>query len=206
MVMSSDVFSKVAGMMAPSRGIIAEIVRRRSRALWLHFPALRDALSEQPLSFFIEPPPLQTLRPDNTLQQALAALAENGLDSLIVLDDQHRLTGILKAQEVANALLLSVSTPEESRRDATQVRVDELPTADPLTIASDDSSLLAASTMLDHGLSWLPVVVSKSDHRLTGTVRAERIGYWLLQELGKQTLVGGQAATVGADAKGRDVA
>jgi NADH dehydrogenase len=126
MVMSSSAFSKVAGMMAPSRGILAGLVSRRSRALWLHFPDLKDALSKQPLSSFLEPPPLRTLKPDSTLQQALTALAVNGVDFLIVLDDEQRLLGILKAEQVANALLSIVSTPEESRRDATQVRVREL--------------------------------------------------------------------------------
>jgi CBS-domain-containing membrane protein len=167
---------------------------------------LKDALSKQPLSAFLEPPPLATLKPDSTLQQALAASAENGRDFLIVLDDQRRLLGILKVEEVANALLTIVSTPEESRRDATQVRVRELMAVDPHTISSDDSSLHAASTMLEHGLSWLPVIASKNDLHLQGTVRAERIGYWLSQELGKQTLVGSPASTVGEYAKGRDVA
>ena len=196
-VMSRNVFSKIAGMMAPSRGILTEIVRRRSQALWLHLPALRDALSKQPLSSFIEPPPLQTLKPDSTLQQALATLAESGLGFLVVLDDEQRLHGVLNSADVANALILIVSTPEERRRDATQVQVRELLPADSFTISSDDSSLLAASTMLEHGLSWIPVIVSKSDRRLKGSVRAAKISYWLLQELGKQTVIGPQTATLG---------
>jgi CRP-like cAMP-binding protein len=196
-VMSRNVFSKIAGMMAPSRSILTEIVRRRSQALWLHLPALRDALSKQPLSSFIEPPPLQTLKPDSTLQQALATLAESGLGFLVVLDDEQRLHGVLNSADVANALILIVSTPEERRRDATQVQVRELLPADSFTISSDDSSLLAASTMLEHGLSWIPVIVSKSDRRLKGSVRAAKISYWLLQELGKQTVIGPQTATLG---------
>jgi CBS domain-containing protein len=68
--------------------------------------------------------------------------------------------------------------------------------ADPVTISSDDSSLLAASTMLEHGLSCIPVVVGKNDHHLKGYVRAEKISYWLLRELGEQTLIGAQTATL----------
>jgi CBS domain-containing protein len=174
--------------------------------LWLHLPALKDALSNQPLSSFIEPPPSQTLKPDSTLRQALATLAGNGLGFLIVLDDEQRLLGVLKTADVANALLLIVSTPEESRRDATQVRVRELLAADPVTISTDDSSLLAASTMLEHGLSWIPVIVSKSDRRVKGSVRTERISYWLMQELGKQTLIGAPTALLGEEEKKRTVA
>jgi len=93
------------------------------------------------------------------------------------------------------------SSPVESRRDATKVQVQELLAANPVMISSDDSALLAASTMRDHGLNCIPVVVSKSDSRLKGYVRAERIGYWLLQELGKQTLTGGQITGLSGAAK-----
>ncbi|HEV3386923.1 MAG TPA: hypothetical protein VG097_19050, partial [Gemmata sp.] len=69
-----------------------------------------------------------------------------------------------------------------------------------------DSSLLAASTMLEHGLSWIPVIVSKSDRRVKGSVRTERISYWLMQELGKQTLIGAPTALLGEEEKKRTVA
>jgi CBS-domain-containing membrane protein len=205
-VMSRNMFSEISGAMGPSRGVLAEIVARRSQALWLYLPALKDALSKQPLSSFIEPSPAHTLNPDSTLQQALVTLTESELGFLLVLDDEKCLVGVLKTADVANALLLIVSTPEESRRDATQVRVRELLAEDPLTISSDDSSLLAGSTMREHGLSWIPVIVSQSDRRLKGLVRAERITYWMLEELGKQTLLRVQTATLGEEEKKRTVA
>src|SRR5580693_2475785 len=55
MAMSREAFSKMAGTVAPSRGILAELVRRRSQALWLHFPASKEALSKVPLSSFLDP-------------------------------------------------------------------------------------------------------------------------------------------------------
>jgi CBS domain-containing protein len=89
----------------------------------------------------------------------------------------------------------------DSRRDASKVQVRELLSADPVTISSDDSSLLAATTMLEHGLSCLPVVVGKNDHHVQGYVRAEKITFWQLQKLGKETLSGAQAAALGDDEK-----
>jgi NADH dehydrogenase len=194
--MSRNVFSGLAGTMAPSRGILAELVRRRSQALWQHFPASKEALSKEPLSSFLEPLPSRTLKPDSTLDQALAVLTGNGLGFLFVLDDEHRLFGILSAADIANALVLIAATPVDRRRDASKVQVRELLSADPVTISSNDSSLLAASTMLEHRLNWLPVVVSKDDHHLQGYVRAEKVSYWLLQELGEQTLTGTQGAAL----------
>jgi CBS-domain-containing membrane protein len=187
--------------MAPSRGILAELVRRRSQALWQHFPASKEALSKEPLSSFLEPLPSRTLKPDSTLDQSLAMLIANGLGFLFVLDDQQCLCGVLSAVDIANALVLIAATPADIRRDASKVQVRELLSADPVTISLDDSSLLAASTMFEHRLSWIPVVVSKKDHHLKGYVQAEKITYWQLQKLGKQTLTGAQAAPLRDDEK-----
>ncbi len=199
MALSREALSKLAGTMAPSRGVLAELVRRRSQALWLHFPASKEALSKEPLSSFLEPVPSQTLKPDDTLEQALATLTKNGLGFLFVLDNEQCLVGVLNVTDITSALLLISSTPVESRRDATEVQVRELLSADPIMVSVDDPSLLVASTMLEHGLNCIPVVVSKHDHHLKGSVRAERIGYWMLQELGKDTLIAGQTATLGEE-------
>jgi NADH:ubiquinone reductase (H+-translocating) len=193
--MSRDLFSQVAGPIALSRGILSELVKRRSNALWLHFPAAKEALSKEPLSSFLESPPSGMLEPESTLEQALAALARNGLGFVCVLDGQRGFVGGLNIADITRALVIIASTPAECRRDASKVQVRELLSPDPVTISSDDSSLLAASTMLDHGLNWIPVLVSKTDRHLRGFVRAEKLSYWMLQELGKQTLIRAQAAT-----------
>jgi len=199
--MSRNIFSGLAGTMAPSRGILVELVKRRSQALWQHFPASKEALSKEPLSSFLEPLPSRTLKPESTLDQALAMLNANDLGFLFILDDQQRLFGVLSAIDIANALVLIVATPVDSRRDASKVQVRELLSADPVTISSDDSSLLAATTMLEHGLSCLPVVAGKNDYHLQGFVQAEKITYWQLQKLGKETLTGAPAAVVRDDEK-----
>jgi NADH dehydrogenase len=193
--MSRNVFSGLAGTMAPSRGILAELVKRRAQALWLHFPASKEALTKEPLCSFLEPLPSRTLKPESTLDQALAMLTANARGFLFILDEQQRLFGVLSTSDIANALVLIAAAPVDSRRDASKVQVRELAAADPVTISSDESSLLAASTMLEHGLNWLPVIVGKNDHHLQGFVQAEKITYWLLQELGKQTRV--ETQTIG---------
>jgi NADH:ubiquinone reductase (H+-translocating) len=193
--MSRNVFSQVAGAMAPSRGILAELVRRRSQALWQHFPASKEALSKEPLSSFIQPLPAGMLKPDSTLEQALNLLVQNGLGFVCIVDEQQSFVGAMSNADMSRALVWIASTPAECRRDASKMQVRELLSADPVMVSSDDSSLLAASTMLENGLNWIPVVVSKTDRHLKGYVRAEKLSYWLLQELGKQTLIRAQAAT-----------
>jgi NADH dehydrogenase len=192
---SRNVFSQVAGSMGPSRGILAEIVRRRFQAIWLHFPSSKEELSKEPLSSFLEPLPSRTLKPESTLDEALALLTESSLGFLFVLDDRQQLMGGLCASDLSNAVLTIASTPQEHRRDARKVKVQELLAADPVMISMDDPSLLAASTMFDHGMNWIPVVANKNDRHLKGYVRAEKISNWLLQGLGKRTLPGPHTAT-----------
>jgi hypothetical protein len=38
--------------------------------------------------------------------------------------------------------------------------------------------------------------LGKNDQHVQGYVRAEKISYWLLRELGEQTLIGAQTATL----------
>jgi NADH dehydrogenase len=185
--MSRDAFSEHAGIMSPLRNIVAESVKRRGENLWLHFPAAKDALSKEPLSTFLEPIPPATLKPDSTLEQAVALLASNGLGFLFVLDDQQRLWGISNGRDLSLAAQMIAYKQSEGPQSVKNVQLREFVSAEPVTVSSDDSGLLAASTMLEHGLTWIPVVVSKSDHHLKGYVRMEKMSYWLLQQAAHQT-------------------
>jgi CBS domain-containing protein len=144
-------------------------------------------LSKEPLSTFLEPIPPATLKPDSTLEQAVALLASNGLGFLFVLDDQQRLWGISNGRDLSLAAQMIAYKQSEGPQSVKNVQLREFVSAEPVTVSSDDSGLLAASTMLEHGLTWIPVVLSKSDHHLKGYVRMEKMSYWLLQQAAHQT-------------------
>lgn len=181
-----DAFSRHTGILSPLRNIVAESMKKRAENLWLHFPAAKDALSKEPLSTFLEPIPPLTLKPDSTLEQAVASLAGNGLGFLFVLDDQQRLCGVSNGTDLSLAAQ-TIAYKQTVAQDVKNVQLREFVSSAPVTVSSDDSGLLAASTMLEHGLTWIPVVVSKSDHHLKGYVRMEKMSYWLLQQAAHQT-------------------
>jgi NADH dehydrogenase len=185
-VMSRDAFSQHTGIMSPLRNIVAESMKQRAENLWLHFPAAKDALSKEPLSTFLEPIPSATLKPDSTLEQAVALLAGNGLGFLFVLDDQQRLWGVSNGKDLSLAAQM-MAYKQTVAQDVKNLQLREFVSSAPVTVSLDDSGLLAASTMLEHGLTWIPVVVSKSDHHLKGYVRMEKMSYWLLQQAAQQT-------------------
>lgn len=70
--------------------------------------------------------------------------------------------------------------PNAGARLHTKVR--DFMVADPVTVTANDSSLVAATTMRDHGLKWLPVVDSYDTRRLTGYLRVERMLNLVLQK------------------------
>jgi predicted transcriptional regulator len=71
----------------------------------------------------------------------------------------------------------------EARGDVTRQKLGELLLWNSPYISLDDSILVATATMLDHGVSWLPVVHSKEDLRPAGCLRGEKIGTRMIQKL-----------------------
>jgi predicted transcriptional regulator len=58
----------------------------------------------------------------------------------------------------------------------------------------DDSTLVATATMMDHGISWLPVVRSKDDLRPVGSLRGDKITYRIIQKLARTEVNRAQVA------------
>jgi NADH:ubiquinone reductase (H+-translocating) len=186
-VMSRDAFSEHAGSMAPLRDIVAESVKRRAENVWLHFPEAQNALSREPLSTFLEPVPPETLKPDSTLGQAVVLLTRSTNGRLFILDDQQCLWGVSNATDLIFAAQMIAYKQTVAREDIKNVQLGEFVSAEPVTVSSGEPGLVAATTMLEHGLTWIPVVESKSDRHLKGFVRMDQMSCWLLKQAANQT-------------------
>jgi NADH:ubiquinone reductase (H+-translocating) len=186
-VMSRDAFSEHAGTMATLRDIVAESVKRRAENVWLHFPDAKDVLSREPLSTFLEPVPAETLKPDSTLEQAVALLTRSTNGCLFILDDQQCLWGVSNGTDLTLAAQMIAYKQTVTREDVKKVKLREFVSAEPVTVSSEEPGLVAATTMMAHGLSWIPVVASKTDRHLKGFVRMDKMSYWLLQQAANQT-------------------
>jgi NADH:ubiquinone reductase (H+-translocating) len=186
-VMSRDAFSEHAGTMATLRDIVAESVKRRAENVWLHFPDAKDVLSREPLSTFLEPVPAETLKPDSTLEQAVALLTRSTNGCLFILDDQQCLWGVSNGTDLTLAAQMIAYKQTVTREDVKNVKLREFVSAEPVTVSSEEPGLVAATAMMAHGLSWIPVVASKTDRHLKGFVRMDKMSYWLLQQAANQT-------------------
>jgi predicted transcriptional regulator len=73
--------------------------------------------------------------------------------------------------------------PADVQKDVGKSKLGDLLLGNPVYVAQDDSTLVASATMLDHGISWLPVVRSKDDPRPVGCLRGEKISNRMMQKM-----------------------
>jgi NADH dehydrogenase len=191
--MNRDAFSQHVGTMAPLRDIVAKSVRQRAENLWLHYPEAKELLSREPLTTFMEPIPSATLKPASTLAEAVATLNESSDGLLFILDDEGQLWGVSSGSDLAVAAQIVAYQQGNDQQDITKLQLHECISKGSVTVSADDSSLAVVSAMLENGLSWIPVVVSKSDAKLRGYVSVDKMTYWILNQLGKQMAARAQA-------------
>lgn len=176
-VMGKRVFEQVSGSLSVLRDLVTDAVRRRSGELWASLPAARRLLAEGAVAELLEPPPERTLAPDDTLGDALELFARTGDDVACVVDANGRFQGVFRATGLFGAL-------EEGARRATPIAA--LVDAGFPRVRADDRALVAAESMRERNLKWLPVVAADGE-ALAGVVRAERLVGHVLSELPVET-------------------
>ena len=181
----SALFSQIAGTFAPFRELLAKSVLRRSGDLWHRLPLTKSLLEREPLASLLDPLPAELLRKDTSLADAIRALKESSNGELLVLDEAQRLWGTLDRNDLDQVLARIAVNPTENRGDITRSKLSEFLVQNPVYVTLDDSTLVAAATMLDHGISWLPVVQSKDNLRPVGYLRRENILDRMIERIGQ---------------------
>jgi len=180
----SDLFSQLASSSAPLRDLLLRTVTRRSGDFWRRLPLAKSLLAEETLASLLDPLPPEALRKDTTLAEAVRALNESASGELLVLDENQRLWATLDRDEFYRIIARIAATPTDTHGDVTERKLSDLLLGNPVYVSLEDSTLVASATMLDHGVSWLPVVTSKNDPRPVGCLRGARIGNRMIQKIG----------------------
>ena len=94
--------------------------------------------------------PVETVRPNATLGEAAAQLLEHNIGSVVVVDDDGHLEGILTATDFVRL------AAEDAV--ASDVRVDEYMSTDVVTTTANDPITDVADTMIDNRFHHVPVV------------------------------------------------
>ena len=101
-----------------------------------------------------------TVRPDHTVTELLALLAEHKIGALVVSTDGASVDGIVSERDVVRRL-------QSSGADVLDLPVSELMTADVTTCGPDDNVEHLMRLMTDQRVRHIPVVI---DGRLHGIV------------------------------------
>jgi CBS domain-containing protein len=127
---------------------------------------VRDVMSTQ----------VATLRADQPITDAADVLAERGYGAMPVVDEQGRLVGLLRDEDlivsearvhvptVVSFLGAALTLPGDQRRFEEEIRkvagatVGEVMDTDPVTIGADGTLEDLATLMHEHDVSHLPVV------------------------------------------------
>jgi len=190
----SALFKQMTSSFSPLRDILLQAFTRRSGDFWRRLPLAKSLLENEPLSSFLEPLSSTLLHKETTLAEALRTLDQSPVGELLVLDEHQRLWAVLNHADVFQIIVRLSVSPAETSRDLGQRKLSELLLGNPVYVALDDSILVASATLLDHGLSRLPVVQSKDDLRPVGYLRGEKIGSRVIQKISQQPASQSQAA------------
>lgn len=195
MQIGSGLFAQLAGASTPLRDLLARTLTRRSGDFWRRLPLAKSLLSDEPLASLLDPVPGKALATDTTLADAVLALNENTVGELLILDEKQRLWGTLDRNDLYDMIARIAIIPAEERGELTHRKLSDLLPPNPVYVSLDDSILVATTTMLDHGISWLPVVHSKNDLRPVGCLRGARIGSRMIQKISQGHTVHLRAAS-----------
>jgi CBS domain-containing protein len=93
---------------------------------------------------------LHTVTPDTLVEDAAAVLLDNDISSVLVVDDDGSLVGILTSTDFVD--IVAKSQPKA------ETTVERYMTRDPITAGAQDDVSAVAATMLEHGFHHVPVV------------------------------------------------
>ena len=123
------------------------------------------------------------LSKSSTLSDAFRVLRESPSGEVVILDEEQRLWGTLDSSNLFQIIARFAITPAQEQEAMIQHKLSEFVPGNPLSLALNDSAAVAFATMLVRGITWLPVVQSKTDPRPVGTIRGERIANRVVQKI-----------------------
>lgn len=124
----------------------------------------------------------------------MQALSESATGEILVLDENQRLWGSLDRDDLYHIVARITLTSVDARGDLGRRKLGELQFGHRVYVSLEDTPLVASATMFEHGMSWVPVVQSREDHRPVGCLRLARISGRVLQKVGQMNADRARAA------------
>ena len=112
-----------------------------------------------------------SIRPDNTVFEALELMAEKNIGALLVMEQQH-VVGIFTERDYARKVILRGKASKD-------LLVGQIMTSNPLTVSSDTSIEDYMSCMTDKFIRHLPVI---DDEQLTGIISIGDVVKYIIED------------------------
>jgi NADH:ubiquinone reductase (H+-translocating) len=188
-------FSEMANSFPPIRDLIAKAVTRHSGDFWRHLPLAKPLLEGETIASLMDPLPAKLLSKETPFAEAVRTLTQSATGQLLVLDEKQQLWATLDRDDLYHIIARIAVTSKDAPVDFAKRKLGDLLYGDPVYVALEDLALTASATMLDHAISWLPVVQSKNDPRPVGCLRGDRIGNRIIEKLGHMEMDHSRAAS-----------
>jgi NADH dehydrogenase len=173
LVMGKNLFNQMSGALGPLKDALAQTLNRRSPDLWKEQPHVYDLLKGTPVKELMESVPQPLLRPETTMREVGQAFVENPNEYFYVSTDGQSIEGVITITDLLRGRS-SGATPESKAAD--------FMTRSPIAVAADDDCAVAGNTLREYRLKTLPVVESKTSHKLVGCIRVRKLMAYALKE------------------------
>ncbi|QDX41667.1 CBS domain-containing protein [Salarchaeum sp. JOR-1] len=94
--------------------------------------------------------PIQTVTPDTPVEEAASVMRDNDISSVVVVDEENGLAGILTATDFVTIAADGAITRDDP--------VSKYMSTDLVTVTADEPIVDAADTLIEHGIHHVPVV------------------------------------------------
>jgi NADH dehydrogenase len=172
-VMGRNVFTQISKSLTVFRNALIDTLNRRKLDIWQDRPEAHDILLRTPLEQFVDPPLQPLLKTTYTFREVSRIFSESGNEFFYISSDGEHLEGVVTFTDLVRA----ISSGANKDTPLTQFM-----TKDPVAISLEDSSLVAAATLRDYKIKWIPVVDNKRSRRIVGCISARKIMAYILKE------------------------
>ena len=114
---------------------------------------------------------LETVTPDTLVEDAARTMRENDIGSLVVVDDENTLEGILTTTDFVEIVMKS--------QPKAQTTVSRYMSTDVITATAQETISDVAETMLEHGFHHMPVV---EDEEVIGIITTTDLAGYLAHD------------------------
>ena len=174
LVMGRNVFTQISESLTPLRNALFDALKRRDLDMLQENPEAYEISRHTPLTEFIEPVPQPLLKPTDALWEVSKAFSENGNEFFYVSGEGTHLEGVVTFTDLMRAL---------SSGAKMETPLSEYMVREPVAVSTEDTSLVAASTLGDYSFKWIPVVDVRQGGRIAGYISARKMMAYVGKEM-----------------------